>query len=123
MVDPSSTADSRRFPRLRSACSFRYKQVKAEGILGDSAKALTVNISGGGVCFETEESIPAGSMLAVELDLPDNECPVVSLGRVAWCRPSDSGKFDVGMEFWWVGWGDDSAQKSISDHIKDSLES
>lgn len=122
MVEPTNSADGRRFPRLRTSCGIRYKPVKADGILGDAAKAFTVNISGGGVCLETDEGLPAGSLLAVELDLPDYDCPIVSLGRVAWCRPDASGKFEIGLEFWWVGWGDDSAQKTVSDHIKNSLE-
>jgi hypothetical protein len=28
----------------------------------------------------------------------------------------------VGMEFWWIGWGDDGAQRAISEYIKSTLE-
>jgi hypothetical protein len=121
MAEEPKSSESRRYPRLRESCRIRYKQVESGGIRAEGIDAITVNISGGGICFEATEALEVGSLLAVELSVPDFEAPVVSLGRVAWCEPSASGAFDVGMEFWWIGWGDEGAQKAISEHIRSAL--
>ena len=64
--------------------------------------------------------IAPGEFLAIEMQLPEFTSPIVSMGRVAYCEAAGSG-FEVGIEFWWVGWGDDSAQRAISDYIKTEL--
>ena len=122
MTEQPTTSESRRFPRLKESCRIRYKQIDGSGLEGELTEAITVNISGGGVCFNADERIDPGTLLAIELLVPDFTSPVVSLGRVAWCDPAATQSFDVGIEFWWIGWGDDSAQRAISDHIKRSLE-
>ena len=90
-----------------------------EGVGSDS---LTVNISGGGVAFEVSEPLEPGALLAIEMTLPDYDSAVVSLGRTVWCKDQGEGKYELGMEFWWIGWGDDGAQKAVSGYIKKALE-
>ena len=64
------------------------------------------NISGGGICFTNAVAVPKGKMLALEMELPGFPTSVISMGKVIWCRESQDGRglFDVGVEFWWVGW-------------------
>jgi len=117
-----SSSEKRRYPRLKKACLLRYRVVEGEVLSQEGAEALTVNISGGGVAFQVSEAIAPGALLALELTLPEFESPVVSLGRTVWCEPRDNGRFELGLEFWWIGWADDGAQKAISESIKRSLE-
>ena len=121
MTEQPTSSESRRFPRLNERCEIRYKQVESGGLAGEGVEAITVNISGGGICFICEEQLELDSVLAVELQIPDFVSPVVSMGRVAWCDPVDSGSFEIGIEFWWIGWGDEGAQQAIRKHIKRSL--
>lgn len=114
-------SEKRRFPRLKETCGLKYRRIRSDTLPEEGLDALTVNISGGGVCFEVEEVLEPGSLIAVELSLPEFEAPVVSLGRTVWCEPRTDGRFEVGMEFWWIGWGDDGAQRAISDYIKSEL--
>ena len=41
---------------------------------------------------------------------------ILALARVAWCKPKGS-KYDIGAEFWWIGWRDTTAQTTIADFI------
>ncbi len=122
MPDSPPAPDKRRFPRLKESCSIRFRHVESDSFPQEGTDALTVNISGGGICFVSAEKLAHDSLLAIELTLPEFDSPVVSLGRTVWCEPLDDGKFEVGMEFWWIGWGDDGAQQAISGYIKKALE-
>ena len=122
MSDAPSAPEKRVFPRLKESCRLRYKRVETGSLPNEGTEAVSVNVSGGGICFDVGESIDPGVLLAVELVLPGQEDGVVSLGRTVWCRPSAAGRFEVGLEFWWIGWSDDGAQKAIADHVSKAIE-
>ena len=123
MPDSPPSPDKRRFPRLKDSCVIHFRRVESDSFPAEGTEALTVNISGGGICFLTKQKLEQDALLAIELTLPEFDSPVVSLGRTVWCEPREEGKFEVGMEFWWIGWGDDGAQKAITDYIKNTLDS
>jgi hypothetical protein len=112
--------ERRRFPRLSTACAIRVRPLSGVNLTGDGIEGVTVNISGGGLCYRSDVAVELGAFLAVELRLPDFPSPVLALARAASCT-SAGALYEVGLEFWWVGWGDDSAQRAISDFIKTEL--
>ncbi len=114
-------SERRRFPRLKDSVQIRYRAVKSDVFPGDESEGFTINISGGGVCFSSQEALEQGQILAVEMQLPEFDSPVVTLGRVAWCEKG-SESYEIGTEFWWIGWGDEDVQRSIGDYIRRSLE-
>jgi len=122
MAERQASSEKRRFPRLKNSCGIRYRKVEADALPEEGTDALTVNISGGGICFESEEAMEPGALLAIELTLPEFNSPVVSFGRTVWCEPTPDDRYAVGLEFWWIGWGDDGAQKAISEYIKSTLD-
>ncbi len=122
MEDAPASQEHRRFPRLKESSRLRYKRVETGSLPTEGTEAVCVNVSGGGICFEVAESINPGVLLAVELVLPDSEGEVVALGRTVWCRPGAGGRYEIGLEFWWIGWGDDGAQQAIADHVRQALE-
>ncbi len=113
-------AERRGFPRLSAACRIRVRPMAGVGPVGEGHEALTVNISGSGLCYRSLHALEPGTFVAVELTLPNFASPVLALARAAYCAPQGP-QFDVGLEFWWVGWGDDSAQRAIGDYIKSEL--
>lgn len=119
-------AEHRKFPRVRESCMLRVRPIAGAQIPGGMPKtgpgheAVTVNISGGGVCFRTDLALAKGDFVAVEMQMPEFTTPVVAMGRVAWTG-AEKPPCEVGVEFWWVGWGDDSAQRAIGDYIKSEL--
>jgi Tfp pilus assembly protein PilZ len=80
------------------------------------------NISGGGICFSNPDQIPEGSMLALEVALPEFPDTVISMGKVCWCRASTDGDdYEIGVEFWWIGWKDEAAQQKLRSFITTAL--
>lgn len=116
-----NAANRRRFPRLKEACEIRFRQVEGEGLAGERVETLTRDISQGGVCFLTDQELSPGVILAVELSIAGFESDIVALGRSVWSDPVDGGRYEIGLEFWWVGWSESGAQRAIADHIRDAL--
>ena len=68
-----------------------------------------------------EDSHGAWHRETLEMSLSQSPTPVVSLGRVVWCEAGAGGKFDVGIEFWWIGWADEEAQRHMLGYIGQKL--
>ncbi len=122
----STTIKRRAFPRVSGSCPVQYRPLKGDpGVaLNGPSDAVMNNISGGGISFTAPEPVAEGQMLALQVDLPGFPAGVISMGKVVWCQPSDDepGRFDLGVEFWWVGWKDHDVQKQINDFISASLD-
>jgi PilZ domain-containing protein len=106
----------RRFPRLRKDFQITYRMVDQEKFDQDPIKSLALNISGGGVCFEATEDLQRGALIALDIRSDDFNAPILALAKVVWCKPS-GGMYQVGAEFWWVGWGDKQAQTTIANYV------
>ncbi len=82
----------------------RYAQRAAVAVhVGTAAIAgHTMNVSRGGLCADLPEAIPAGTEVAVELQLSFGDGwysePLPLPGRIAWCRPA-AGGHQVGITF------------------------
>jgi len=110
----------RKFPRLDESWNLTYRVIDRASIAGSPINALMLNVSGGGVCFSSAEPLAPESILAVEMESVELESPVICLARCVWCNPKKlDGRYDVGAEFFWVGWKDDSAQVKIANYVKD----
>ncbi len=111
----------RKYPRVKESCQVTYRVIE-EGIAqAEERGAMAVNISGGGMCFSADRQLQPGSLVALEMSLSQLPTPVLSLGRVAWCEVGAGGKFDVGVEFWWIGWADEEAQRHMLGYIGQKL--
>ena len=106
----------RRFPRLRKGFQITYRTVDQEKFDHNPIKSLAVNISGGGVCFEATETLQKGILVALDIRSDDFNAPILALAKVVWCKPYGT-RYQVGAEFWWVGWGDEQAQTTIASYV------
>lgn len=106
----------RRFPRLRKDFHVSYRMVNQEQFESDPVCALAVNISGGGVCFEANEALQEGALVALEIRSDDFATPILALAKVVWCK-SKGEAHKIGAEFWWIGWGDNKAQSTIANYV------
>lgn len=110
--------DKRKFPRLGKIWDLDYRIISSEEFKGNPLKGLTVNISGGGICFEANNDIPKGTMLALELKSTIFPSSIIALGKAIWChKEGEKDKYEVGAEFWWTGWKDNEAQKAVAEYI------
>lgn len=124
--DSISAEDRREFPRVSSRCIVDYKQVGNDPsfqVLQQASQGLMQNISGGGVCVRMPSNPGLGSLLALNIALPMFPTSVIALGKVSWVDALEDGHADVGIEFWWVGWHDASAQEQIRHYITEKLDS
>ena len=112
----------RKFPRLKEGWAVEYRVVDPAQFEHNPVASLAVNISGGGVCLEAREEIANGTMLAVDLHSPAFDSPILALARVVWCKKRlFSDIYEIGAEFWWVGWRDSDAQTQIAQYIRERV--
>lgn len=115
-------SEKRKFPRLGTVWDVNYRMISSEEFSKNSIKSLTVNISGGGICFESEEEIPEGAVLTLELKSSIFPSSIIAIGKSAWCKKErEKDKYEVGIEFWWTGWKDKDAQKAVADYISEQI--
>ena len=113
----------RKYPRIKESCEVRYRVIQDQAMPPPKQGGVAVNISGGGMCFSVERPLKPGSMVVLEMSIDELTTPVVSLGRVVWCEPAAKpGKFDVGVEFWWIGWADEKAQEQMLKYVSQKLD-
>ena len=123
---------TRRFPRLRKEFQIAYKLLDQEKFYNDPISTLALNISGGGICFETTDRLEKGALVSLDIRSDDFTMPILALVKVVWCRRSDTigtpcarqgDRYKVGAEFWWVGWADNHAQAAIANFVTTHLTS
>lgn len=107
----------RKFPRVSKEYSVSYSMVDQEQFDRNPVSSLAVNISGGGLCFTTEEPLDKGSMVALDIDADDLHSSILALAKVKWCKPLSGTTYEIGAEFWWIGWRDNEAQHTVADFI------
>jgi Tfp pilus assembly protein PilZ len=114
-------ADERRkFPRVREDCIVSFRRIDRDSFVGPAREGVTHNISGGGICFRSRETFDLGETVALDLRLPEFGSSIIALGRVVRCDASGEGN-ETAVEFLWVGWSDDDAQRAIADYIRRKL--
>ncbi|PON14984.1 hypothetical protein C2W62_26200 [Candidatus Entotheonella serta] len=110
---------SRKFPRVSKEYRVSYSLVDQEQFDRNPVSSLAVNISGGGICFTSEEPLAKGSMVALDIDADDLHSSILALAKVKWSKSSGD-SYEIGAEFWWIGWRDNEAQTSVADFISTS---
>ena len=112
--------DKRKFPRLDEKWKISYRALEKEEFFKHPVRQFTVNISGGGLCFEAAEEIAPDTMLALELGSDIFPSGILAVSKVIWCKKTDLG-YEIGAEFWWIGWQNDDAQKTVANYIASAL--
>lgn len=114
--------ENRSFPRVDASCVVNWRPVGDDPMFQNLSQGNGVmqNISGGGICMVVPQSPGEGAMLALDIDLPGFPTSVVALGKVVREDKVPKG-FEIGIEFWWIGWRDESAQTQIRSFIARKL--
>jgi hypothetical protein len=105
-----------KFPRINKNYNVSYKCIEKGQFEDHPISSLAVNISGGGICFEANEKLKKGSIVALEINAKNLESSILGLARVVWCKLRGD-RYEIGAEFWWVGWRDNETQNNIADYI------
>ena len=115
-----SGAERRKFPRLRDTCSIRVKPIAGASMPAEGIDAMTVNISGGGLCYRSPEPVGAGDFLAVEMSLPEFSSSIVAMGRAVFCDRGAEG-YEVGSSLAHTG-SPKERMAATMQHFVDHLE-
>jgi c-di-GMP-binding flagellar brake protein YcgR len=108
-----SGIDRRKYPRVNANVNYSVEDV----VLSEKMES-TKNISAGGIAFFAREQVKVGSVLVLEMDLPDMSI-VKTKARVVWREPikipeDSSICCELGVEFLEV---DDAVRKKISKYV------
>jgi c-di-GMP-binding flagellar brake protein YcgR len=97
-------SEKRKFARLSIKVPIRWKIVTPDSETVDPKLDITRDISRGGICFKARNDIKAGTVLHLEIKLP-NQKIINAQGRVVWSkdlsieRLQKEVEFDIGVEF------------------------
>lgn len=90
--------ERRKFKRFDTFVSVKCQRKNKEVVL--PVVSLSKDLSRNGMCINTNEAIDEGSILNMEIELPDDPRPVRSEGRVMWSRGSSADEgVDYGIQF------------------------
>ena len=77
--------EKRKFARLEIKIPIKWKLITKPVDMTDHILDVTKDISRGGICFRVGKQLSAGSILELEIKLP-NKRVITAQGRVIWCR-------------------------------------
>ncbi len=90
--------DRRRYLRLKV-----YHLVKYRVISDRPSRYLLASIKdigAGGICLSTQEPLPVSTNLELQINFPDTEKPIFTLGRTVWVKKiAKMNSYDIGVEF------------------------
>lgn len=116
-------AEHKKFPKLSDDWELKYRKIQRENFQEKALSTLVQNVSGGGVSFTAKEALPPESLLAIEMNHQDLKSPVIAIVNTVWCekRRLDA-MYDLGCEFWWIGWKNNEDQEKLSEYIKSNIQ-
>ena len=112
--------EKRKFPRLDEKWRINYRVLNKEEFFKGPIRQFTLNISVGGLRFETEEEIVPNTMLALELESDMFLSAILAISKVTWCNKAGLG-YEIGAEFWWIGWQKNDARNAVANYIASAL--
>ena len=113
--DPGNADNRRRYVRIPGRFSFRLSESHChdllEALMDDSAS--TIDLSPGGIRFESYRSLPVDTFVTFSLNSSFSEQPLSGTGQVKWCASLENAPlFHAGIAF-----ADDSISSAIRDRL------
>lgn len=113
----SATAEERRrHRRFLDEVKVRFRDL--EGVQ-PSAWGRTRDLSLGGLCLVSDEPVPLGAHLAVELHIERETAPILALGRVVRTVEDSEDPCAAGIEFLWIGEEDRRNLSRLAKYFQD----
>ena len=90
--------ERRKFKRFDAYMSVKFKAPETDELKGMS---LSKDLSRDGLKMNSNQKVEVGTLLDLEIDIPDDPKPVRTTGKIVWSRPSDGRNqgFDQGVRF------------------------
>ena len=90
--------EKRKFKRFDAYMSVRYKSEQPKKVVGIS---LSKDLSREGIKIASNEPIREGTLVDLEIDIPDDPKPVFTTGEIIWSRKveGEEKNFEHGIKF------------------------
>jgi c-di-GMP-binding flagellar brake protein YcgR len=90
--------ERRKFKRFDAYMSVKYQAAQQAEMKGIS---LSRDLSREGIKMNTQTDLREGTLLDLEINIPDDPKPVHTAGEIVWSRPSDGQEqgYDQGVRF------------------------
>ena len=91
--------DRRKFKRFDAYMSVKFKSPGEEELL--HGISLSKDLSREGIKMNSNVSIKEGTVIDIEIDIPDDPKPVRTAGKIMWSRPAEGRNhgYDQGVRF------------------------
>jgi len=97
--------NQRTFPRLSENWEFEYRTPELHEFEVKPNISRILNISCTGLCFNSTEHLPNGTLLPFELKSTISPVPIMGVASVVWSKKRNDA-FEQGAKFVWVKWKD-----------------
>jgi c-di-GMP-binding flagellar brake protein YcgR len=125
MTKACTGSERRKYPRANEKVQVLYcaGEGVSLGYLSEVRNSATRNISGGGICFETEIYIPPNSILEVQVNKTIDDklgiaLPIHADAKVTWIKQIKTGRYRLGLQFTDINEGH---QEEIIKNVKEKL--
>jgi len=88
--------ERRKFKRFDAYMNVQYRS--QEGKVAGEGSGLSKDLSREGIKVNTDQALQTGTVVDLEIRLPDDNRPVKSTGKVMWSKPITDG-FESGVSF------------------------
>ncbi len=88
--------ERRKFKRFDAYMNVQYRSQETSKVTEGSG--LSKDLSREGIKVNTDHALSTGSLVDLEIRLPDDSRPVKTTGKVMWSKEADSG-FESGVSF------------------------
>ncbi len=100
MPETFTGQERRQYTRLEEKIPLVYQSFE----ILEGKSSFTKNISGGGLCFETEVAVYDGDVLWIQIHKAidaglTRRAPIYAIANVCWVKQIDTGKYESGLEF------------------------
>jgi uncharacterized protein (TIGR02266 family) len=93
--------ERRKYVRLTADVEVRYDVLDTKS--HEAMQAVTRNISAGGICLIINEQLPIGTVLQLDIYLPQNQPVIKAKGKIVWISAfrmaNEKERYDAGIEF------------------------
>ncbi|MBN1897286.1 MAG: PilZ domain-containing protein [Spirochaetes bacterium] len=105
-------AEKRKYIRLPGDFPVWYQTIQEDDI--SFGKPPSKNISAGGICLQMEEGEPVGTRIHLKFNIPGYEKKIEAKGKVVWMKRVETGKFELGIEFYEINQEDMDAINQLA---------
>lgn len=88
-------AERRLYERFPARFPAKFKDARADF----GQEVVLRDASASGINILTRERMFFNDKIAIEIELPDNESPLVLNGRIVWSKPANASAWESGMQF------------------------